>query len=266
MEKALNNPLYPSTLIAQATDSEVVNIKNNNEPFVSFNKESELELFFDNLIKKDSFLFLQGHFACTPFLYFNDLKSFSIIRSPLERVVSEWFYLNDTILNYTYIQDLNHKYIQDIQSNERFIDYLFSRINVQSNYLSSNIKWNFKEKGYQFETFNTEQSFTKLLTSIKEKKIVLSTMKNRHFIIIDIEKELEKRINYKKINSSFSLTNLTTISVNSSDSLFELNTVLTKDIIKQFEKTNSLDYQLYNYVELHENKYNRPLYPEDIKI
>lgn len=235
--------------VVQCSDPEYI-FGQNNELFLSFTKKNELELFFNSLSKRNSILFLQGHFACTPFLYFDNLKTFSIIRSPLERVVSEYFYMN-------------HKYTQNIQNNENFINYLFCRINIQSTYLSSNIEWSFEKQKYYFKLFDTEQSFSKLLSSIKEKKIVLSTMKNRNFIIIDIQKELEKKIND---SLNIPLTNLNTKTVNESIPLFELNTVLTKDIIEQFEKTNSLDYQLYNYVEFHENKYNRPLYPEDIKI
>lgn len=235
--------------VVQADDPEQIPGQHK-ELFLSFTKKDELELFFNNLSKRNSILFLQGHFACTPFLYFDNLKTFSIIRSPLERVVSEYFYIN-------------YKYIDTIENKQDFINHLFCRINIQSTYLSSNIEWSSDKEKYCFKLPDTEQSFSKLLTSIKEKKIVLSTIKNRNFIIIDIQKELEKKIND---SLNIPLTDLNTKTVNESIPLFELNTVLTKDIIEQFEKTNSLDYQLYNYVEFHENKYNRPLYPEDIKI
>lgn len=213
-----------------------------------FKNENELELFFKttiNQIKNSTLPYIQGHYGCTPYSYIKDIKAFSLIRDPLERVISDFSYTNNF---------QNNNFSKPVY--EKFLYYMFDRKNTQVNYLTG--KWEWQINNSRFALIHPELSFKDLLIHIKKHNITLSTVENRNLLISDLEKALTEACSKEIVIDSQIKENVTSFKIDIS--------FIPKRSITDFKKANHLEYQLYDYVKNHESLFSAPLRPEDIKI
>ena len=229
---------------------------------------------------KDCYLnvdFLYGHHFSSPYIehYSKNLETFSIVRNPLERLISEFYYINN---NVNHLDWVNTK-IYEIKN------FLLGRnlntFNTQCMYLLGDYDWeNMKKGNGTIQTFwcNVQRdkiyhhtidedkiSFEELLEIIKKRNIKLSTLENRTYLLNELELSLNKikRTNIAldrefKVNERFH-----------SEERQEFNDpecFLSQEEIERFKVLNSLDYQLYNHIKDHETRTGRCLTPDDINI
>ena len=209
------------------------------------NKEQILKFFKSK--KFDNYSFIKGHFACTPYIYSDNIQSFSLIRDPLERSISYFKY---------------HVPASAIVYPESFYFYLNQNPNIQSANLTGCLKWEkINRKEYRCYLDTPEISFNELLINIKQKNITLSTVKNRKFLLKEIEQSFSLILNKKIFLDPDCVTNGYRIQYN--PYTMDLS-CLTQNVKEDFKLLNNLDYQLYNYVKDHETETGRSLTPSDI--
>ena len=240
------------------------NKKINKTDYQSFLKECHLKIDF-----------FYGHHFSSPYIkpYSENLETFSIIRSPLERSISEFYYIN----NNTNYENWKNFQIYEIKN------YLLNKCSQTTNehclYLLADYDWErmkkerkdvqifwFNTQGNQFhDSQMTEDkiSFEEILQTIKKRNIKLSTLENRIYLLNELEVSLNK---IKKTNI-FLDKNLKVNERLHLEERQEFNnpeSFFSQQEIEKFKTLNSLDYQLYNYVKDHETKTGRCLTPDDI--
>ena len=221
--------------------------------------QKKLESFLHQANKLD---FIGDHFASMPYVYNEDIKGFSIIREPIERIISCFIYFKgddaDYIGNHTneypdnFIESIRYQGFRSQKDSMGFN----ARPNMQCANLVNTILWNDKKAYIE----NADFSFSEILKIIKKQKMTLSTFQNRNYLIKDLTYYLNAIHNtdisinaHSKIRSS---NNLHNVSID----------LLSNEIIEEIKSLNSLEYQLYNYVKDHETRTGRCLTPDDIDI
>ena len=194
--------------------------------------------------------FLRGHLACRPFVFRKNIEfSFSLIREPIDRLLSA----------YSYTCSKNDD-IEALKDKERFLQTVRGRIetprpfpgfhgqpNMQCAYLYSEMVFIEDVIGNQdsnnsalCELSLDAQSFEDVLNSIQMNKISVHTLENREKCISAINGYMFKRYG-RKINGR--------VLKNGSSSVgFRLN----KTEIDEIHDLNSLDYKLYEHFLSHE--------------
>lgn len=225
---------------------------------LTINKE-ELESFVINCYSNIDFL--NCHLASTPYIepYCKNLQTFSIIREPIDRIISEFHYRHRSTTDKNWIN-------YEIFNVRNFINY---NANSQCLWLFGSFKWDKTLKNrtniniFWLDLEMGKVSFEKILQIIKKRNIKLSTIENRVYLLNELEICLNK---IKKTNITLDKK----IIVNENpyaDIRKELDNIecfLSDREIENIKIANSLDYQLYNYVKDHETKTGRCLTPDDI--
>lgn len=227
--------------------------------------------YFNNKINKEEFElflkscysdidFLHGHFLSSPYLepYSENLETFSFIRNPLERMISEFYYSNKNVSDSDWKNNIIHQIKNFLYSPKNFSqcywllgDYDWEKMKLIKNIVFTH--WP-QEK---------EMFFQEILQIIKKRNIKLSTLENRTYLIKELEVSLNK---IKKTNISLDKE----LKVNKNFNIEkrpEFNNpecFLSQQEIETFKNLYSLDYQLYNYIKDHETKTGRCLTPDDI--
>ena len=230
--------------------------------------------YFNNKINKEKFElflkscysdidFLHGHFLSSPYIesHSENLETFSLIRNPLERMISAFYF------HYRYVSDSDWKNnkIHEIKN------FLFlSKNESQCLWLLGDFDWEKIEKIESIKNIvfidwpqEKEISFQEILQIIKKRNIKLSTLENRTYLLNELEVSLNK---IKKTNISLDKK----LKVNENFNIEkrpEFNNpecFLSQQEIETFKNLYSLDYQLYNYVKDHETRTGRCLTPDDI--
>ena len=227
--------------------------------------------FFNNKINKEKFElflkscysdidFLHGHFLSSPYLepHSENLETFSFIRNPLERMISEFYYSNRNVSD----SDWKNNRIHEIKN------FLYSPKNFSQCYwLLGDYDWEkmklIKNIVHTHWPQEKEISFQEILQIIKKRNIKLSTLENRTYLLNELEVSLNK---IKKTNISLDKE----LKVNENFNIEkrpEFNNpecFLSQQEIETIKNLHSLDYQLYNYIKDHETKTGRCLTPDDI--
>jgi hypothetical protein len=229
---------------------------------------------------KDCYLnvdFFYGHHFSTPYIesYGENLETFSIIRNPLERSISEFYYINN---NVSHLDWINTK-IYEIK------DFLLGKnlniFNTQCLYLLGDYDWERmkrengtvqifwcniqRDKIYHHTMDENKISFEELLQIIKKRNIKLSTLENRTYLLNELEISLNK---IKKTNIVLDKQVIENKHLHSAErpEFDDPECFLSQEEIEKFKNINSLDYQLYNYIKDHETRTGRCLTPDDIDI
>jgi len=216
--------------------------------------------------------FFYGHHFSNPYIepYNENLETFSIIRNPLERSISEFCYNNNNVSH----SDWTNNKIYEIK------DFLLGKMcNTQCLYLLGNYDWEHMKKesdkvktfwsniqGNEFYNCNLEEdriSFQEILQIIKKRNIKLSTLENRTYLLNELEASLNK---IKKTNIVLDKHVVENERLHSAErpEFNDPECFLSQEEIERFKIFNSLDYQLYNYVKDHEIRTGRSLSPDDI--
>jgi len=212
------------------------------------NRDEVLKFFNDENFK--NYTFIKGHFACMPYLYADNIQAFSLIREPLERSISYFKYVNAA---------------KDITYPESFYWYLDQDPNIQSAYFTDFLKWKepIENEKYRDAYLDSPQmSFDELLLNIKQKNITISTVKNRNYLLKQMQIAFSILLGEEiYLDPDFELPSGYKVQYNP----FTMDlSCLTEDIKEKFKSKNSLDYQLFNYVSAHEAETGRSLTPSDI--
>lgn len=229
---------------------------------------------------KDCYLnvdFFYGHHFSTPYIepYSENLETFSIIRNPLERLISEFYYINN---NVSHLDWINTK-IYEIK--DFLLDVNLSTFNTQCLYLLGDYDWESmrtrkgtveifwcniqRDKIYHHTMDEDKISFEELLQIIKKRNIKLSTLENRTYLLNELEVSLNK---IKQTNIRLDKKMIVNEHLHSAErpEFNDPECFLSDAEMEKFKILNSLDYQLYNYIKDHETRTGRCLTPDDIDI
>jgi hypothetical protein len=218
--------------------------------------------------------FFYGHHFSSPHIepYNESLETFSVVRNPLERSISEFYYMNN---NTSHLDWVNIKIYQ-------IKDFLLHQTyNMQCLYLLGDYDWErIKEEGgnvqvlwrnmqgdeFRYSNMRGDQiSFQEILQIIKKRNIKLSTLENRTYLLNELEASLNK---IKKTNIVLDKQVIENKHLHSEQrpEFNDPECFLLQEEIEKFKILNSLDYQLYNYIKDHETRTGRCLTPDDIDI
>jgi hypothetical protein len=208
------------------------------------------------LSNSDSYHFIKGHFGTLPVSYINNVKTYSIVREPFDRLIS-CFRFSQSPMRWRGSFE-NELKLFLTQNNPEFNSIGFDgRANMQVAYLTQELKWNHKEPfSMYFET--PLISFEQVLLLIKKNNITLSTQDNRDYLLDVLSSDLSVKYNKNIILNKQIKVNLNPLIISPLD--------IHPDIIEKSKEINQLDYQLYNYIKNHEILNGRALLPEDIVI
>ena len=209
--------------------------------------EKKLRLYLTEHKKYD---YISDHFAALPYRYIENIDAFSIVRDPMERIKSCFNYFGLWDGSIDFLEFIRYYGFHPIKDSMGFN----GRPNMQCANLINTILWEGDEAYLESKNIN----FFDILKIIKKQKITLSTYKNRNYMIKDL--------NF--ILNSIKDTNITldTESKIRPKRHFHDESVyfIPNEIIEEIKILNSLDYQLYNYINDHEIKTGRCLTPDDI--
>jgi hypothetical protein len=236
-------------------------VSDHTDHLVYFGDMSEAEAmgedaFISFLRKRNNDDFIKGHFATTPIEIFPGIKSYSIIRDPIERLLSCFRYSQQVVSWEKPFKDVLYEYCtysKPLQSSMGFD----GRPNIQSDYLTQPLEW-ISSKGSTVSVKKGNLSFNDLLKEIKKNNFTLSTLDNREYLLKDISLELTKSTR-KEIHLNKK------IKIN--DNPFKLNDIdIFNNIYDEIYQLNKLDFDLYHYIHAHETLTGRALRPSDIDI
>jgi hypothetical protein len=214
--------------------------------------EKELKNFLFNCKEYD---IISGHYAATPYDYCPDLTTFSVIREPIERIISCFRFQGNPMSWHGAFPEVFYDYLKNKNSSFKNSIGFNGMPNMQCANLTQKLKWNnYEEYPVYLESPNC--SFDEILNIIKKQKITLSTFENRDYLFESLNNVLSQ-LSGKNI----SLDKEKKVNINPLK--FE-NNYLTEDIVSEVKALNALDYQLYNYVKDHEIRTGRSLTPDDI--
>ena len=225
----------------------------------------EISIVLDDEHRKD---FLSGHLACLPFKNFKNSSysvfaegeylfrkkrniefSFSLIREPLERLISAHSYV---CLGNNDIEGMRNKehFLKivrgQVQTNRPFPGF-DGKENMQCAYLYSEMTF-LEERGLKEDSSSSAlpylsphpQSFEDVLNSIALNNINVYTMGNRAKCISDVNGYIYNKYG-RKINGKIFKNHSTRVDF-----------VLSKSEIDEIHDLNSLDYKLYEHFLSHE--------------
>jgi hypothetical protein len=217
--------------------------------------------------------FFYGHHFSSPHIepYNESLETFSIVRNPLERLISVFYYMNNNT------SDLDWVNIKIYQIKNFLLD---RPCNIQCLYLLGNYDWesireendnvqvlwrNMQGSEFRCSMGEDQISFQEILQIIKDKNIKLSTLENRTYLLNELEISLNK---IKKTNIVLNKQLIENKHLHS-EQRQEFNDpecFLSQKEIEKFKNINNLDYQLYNYIRNHETRTGKCLTPDDINV
>jgi len=213
------------------------------------NDQKKLRSYLSEVKKFDC---IGDHFAAMPYSYIENIDGFSLIRNPIERLISCFNYFGPWDGSNSFIEFIRYQGSHPIKDSMGFN----GRPNMQCANLVNTILWEGKEAYLE----NANVSFFDILKIIKKQRITLSTYENRNYMIKDLNFSLNK---IKQTNIILN----TELKVRPKQYLYDENFYLIpNEIIEEVKVFNALDYQLYNYVKDHETRMGRCLTPNDIII
>jgi hypothetical protein len=214
------------------------------------------DAFFHFLKKRSEDDFIKGHFATSPLEVFPGIKSYSIIRNPIDRLMSSFRFSQKVIDWKKPFEDVLYEFCTYTDPREESLGF-DGRPNIQSDYLTQPLEW-MSGKGSSVSVKKGNLSFNDLLKEIKKNNFTLSTLDNREYLLKDI---------------SLALTDLTGKSIylneeiKANENPFKLdNANIIDNFYDEIYELNKLDFDLYNYIKNHETRTGRALRPSDINV
>jgi hypothetical protein len=219
---------------------------------------NELEnenLFMEYLLNCKNHDIIKGHYAATPFKVFPGIKGYSILRHPIDRLLSAFRFsqqpdpLEEPFKSILYSFLTNQNPINSIGFD--------GRPNMQSLFLTQPLEWA-DGISNSVSVAHSAMSLLDVLSIIKKNNTTLSTMENRDYVIYEMSNELKKITGNNIILDS---------SIKLNENAFKINVMNTlSDFYDEVYNLNKLDFDLYNYVKEHEDLTGRALRPSDINI
>jgi hypothetical protein len=204
------------------------------------------------LSEAKKFDYIGDHFATMPYLYTENIDGFSLVRNPIERLISCFNFFGPWDGSNSLIEFVAYKSYHPINDSMGFN----GRPNMQCANLVNTILWEDKEAYLE----NTDLSFFDILKIIKKQRMTLSTYENRNYMIKDLNFSLNSIKNTNIILN-------TELKIRPKRYFHEESFYLIPDeIIEEIKALNALDYELYNYIKSHEIKTGRALSYKDIII
>ena len=234
---------------------------------------------------KDCYLnidFFYGHHFSSPHIepYSENLETFSIIRNPLERLISEFYYINNNVNHLDWINTKIYE-IKDFLLQDFLLDVNLGTFNTQCLYLLGNYDWermkeengnvqalwhNMQGVEFRYSSMKEDQiSFQEILQIIKKRNIKLSTLENRTYLLNELEVSLNK-IKQTNITLDKQVVENKHLHSEQRPELNDPECFLSHAEMEKIKILNSLDYQLYNYIKDHEIRNGRCLTSDDILI
>lgn len=215
--------------------------------------ENKLRSFLSNC---NSYDFIKGHFGLLPYSYIENIKGYSIVREPFDRLLSCFRFCQNPMRWRGSFEKELHLFLTE--NNTVFNSIGFDgRSNMQSAYLTQNLKWN-EQDPFPMYLDSSDLSFEEVLLSIKNNNITLSTQDNRGYLIDSLSTDLSIKYNKNIVLNKEIKVNLNPLEISYSN--------IPLGIIDEVKDINKLDYELYRYVKTHETLSGRALLPEDIDI
>ena len=210
--------------------------------------------------------------------YAESVKVFSIIREPIDRLISNFLWIYRDSNPATMLQPDAPRLVPVEFTTDNFWNKIKNESNPECNlqniFLQTTLETNNSQCKYLFENLvirdnngvtqenkiiNNQFTIQDMIYLIKNRKITLSTMENRIYLLDKLEfylntiKNTNIKIN-KNIKDNF----------NDTSRKKDLIDLIDKSIIEKIKDKNKLDYDLYNYVKDFELKNERCLSYKDI--
>ncbi len=219
--------------------------------------------------------FFYGHHFSSPHIepYNESLETFSIVRDPLERSISEFYYMNNNTshldwVNIKIYQIKNFLLHQTCNTQCLYLlgDYDWGRIEEEESGIVEVLWRNMQGDEFRYSNIGEDQiSFQEILKIIKKRNIKLSTLENRTYLLNELETSLNKIKKTNIVLDKQVVANKRLYSEQRSE-YNDPESFLSQEQIEIYKNINSLDYKLYNYIKDHETKTGRCLTPDDIII
>jgi hypothetical protein len=219
------------------------------------NELKNKNLFIEHLLNCKNNDIIKGHYAATPFEIFPGIKGYSILRHPMDRLLSAFRFsqqpnpLEKPFKSVLYSFLTNQNPIESIGFD--------GKPNIQSLFLTQPLEWTHGVSN-SVSVAHPTMSLLDVLSIIKKNNTTLSTMENRDYVIYEISNELKKITGNNIVLDPFIKSNENTFKINFID--------IMSDFYDEIYDLNKLDFDLYNYVKKHESLTGRALRPSDINI
>ncbi len=178
--------------------------------------------------------YISGHYALTPVPHV--LKTFTIIRNPVERTFSYMKYIWEHFYNYMTIEDsfnffLNNQNYKKVLSNQQS-QFLTQEINVD-NYNKKII--DLRDMVYSGWTLDSK--------NITKESVIESVTRNNIEVLLYDDKDL-----YKKVFSIFEIENVNTLEFDKKiNQSVEIDQDFYNKYYEQIYKMNEVDIEVYNF-------------------
>lgn len=198
---------------------------------------------------------VRGHFAATPLEMFPGVKTYSIVRNPLDRVLSVFKFSQKANSWKKPFKDVLYSFVLNEKPTNASIGF-DGRPNIQCDYLTQPLEW--FANGIVPSVKKQDVVFSEVLQKIKDGNYVLSTIENRNYLLDDLGRELTKQTGNEIILDS-------SIKVNENPFRMDIDHIIP-EFYEKFYRLNKLDFDLYYYIRGHEKQFNKSLKSSDIII
>ena len=196
---------------------------------------------------------IKGHYAATPFKVFPGIKGYSILRDPMDRLLSAFRYSQQPS---TWTKPFKNVLYSFLTNKEPGNSIVFDgRPNMQSLFLTQPLEWSNGSRDSVLVR-HSEMNLSDVLSIIKNNNTTLSTIENRDYILYEMSSELTKATGRDVVLNSF-------IKMNENPFKMDVTDILS-NFYDQIYNLNKLDFDLYTYVSNHERMNGRALSPSDI--
>jgi hypothetical protein len=227
--------------------SDILKIGNYETGMQIHDDQKKLRSYLNEAKKFD---YIGDHFAATPYSYIENIDGFSLVRNPIERLISCFNYFGPWDGSSSFAEFIRYQGSHPVNDSMGFN----GRPNMQCANLVNTILW----EGREAYLKNADFSFFDILKIIKKQRMTLSTYENRNYMIKDLN------FNLNSIKNTNIILN-TKLKVRPKACLYEESFYLMpNEIIEEVKALNALDYKLYNYIKDHEIRTGRSLTPDDI--
>jgi hypothetical protein len=222
------------------------------------------EKFLELSVKEYDFIY--GHLgsAFSSRNYSDKVDTFTLIREPVDRLISIYNWINRDVSESLWEKERKFELIPFLRNEHKTFYPSFSHTNnSQSAYIISDYCWYLIDQNIFISINPINISFEELLQIIKKRKITISTIDNRKYLLDELEICLNK-IKQTNIKLDKNLKENINIIGQKRITLENIYSSLSKEDLDKIKQFNQLDFQLYDYVKNHEEKTGRPLNHKDI--
>jgi hypothetical protein len=217
------------------------------------------------------YAYIQGHLGRYPISLIPNLDVATLIRNPMDRAISNFMFIYNRVLEsraeYSALSSIEEKLKYYLFNDE---DY-FSHRNIQSKFVTSSPLEN-KAKDFS-DSFKESQEYKTRSKSwyLQEVDISINFVKESidQFAIVDTTENIERFINkiiawfnynypdleYKELLQEIGILNKSvTIEAGEEVSKNQLASSISQEDFDRFQELNSIDFELYSYVNQINNK------------